>query len=161
MTTVGVGQGWEGYVRIKLENNSDNWSWSSTVPTDPYLTTITLDSSVDMTKIYCIGTRTAIDTAEGIIDLTGSIEKPLFDNLSYNQIVWNGSGTTHYTLADVCGYWGSNVSKCAILLKPSGLSQNLTYVLHSVKFHDYSISVGAEEITKETASFTADNASTS
>lgn len=160
---VSVGQGWEGYVRIKLENNSDNWSVNGTIyAIDPYLTTITLDSSVDMEKIYCIGTRTAVDTAEGIIDLTGSIEKPMFENETTNQIIWCGSNNaTWYSLTDVSGYWGTNVSKCAILLMPSGLGNNLTYVLHDVKFHDYSISLGAQEITMETVSFTADNASTS
>jgi len=156
-----VTQGWKGYVRVKLEDNSPNWSNASGYAYDPYFTSVTLDSSVDMTKTYAIGTRTAIDTAEGVIDLTGSVERPLFDNASGNWVVWSaGQNFTHYSLPDVCGYWGGNVSKCCILLMPSGLNQNMTYVLHNAKFYDYSISVSAEDITKETASFTADNAST-
>lgn len=160
---VSTAQGWEAYVRVKLDNSSNNWSYNATIPHNPYFTSSPFESSVDMTKIYVIGTRTSVDTVEGVIDLTGSIERPYFDTDTDNQFVWNANMTNvsiiHYTLADVCGLYGTNVSKCAVLVRPVGTTVNLTYTLWGVKFHDYAFALSSEETLTETASFTIDNVS--
>ena len=158
---VSASEGWEGYVRIKLENNSNNWSNASCGHArDPRLTSAPFDTDVAMEKIYVIGSRSAVDTVEGVIDITGSIERPFFLNESINEIVWVASGAndTGYRLADVSGLYGTNVSKCAILVKPNS---NQTYVLHNVKFHSYGFGMAIGEIATERADFTADNISTS
>jgi len=139
-------EGWHGYVRIKLDNESTNWSNNgSGYAIDPRVSSAPFDTAVGV---------------EGVIDITGSIERNLFTNLSDNQIIWNGSdggaNQTHYSLVDVCGLYGTNVSKCMMLIKPN---ENTTFVLHGVKFHDYSLGVAQGELTKESASFTCDNIS--
>ena len=154
-------EGHEGSVRIKLENTSNNWSnTSGGYPPDPYLTSSPMDTDVSMEKIYVIGNRNAIDTVEGVIDITGSIERPLLEARTNNEIIWNATGdnASYYTLAEVCGLYGTNVSKCTMLIKPN---DNQTYVYHNVKFHSYSLGLAQGEITTESADFTADNISTS
>ena len=155
-------EGWHGYVRIKLDNESTNWSNNgSGYAIDPRVSSAPFDTAVGMEKVYVIGNRNAVDTVEGVIDITGSIERNLYKNLSNNQIVWNGSdggaNQTHYSLVDVTGLYGTNVSKCMMLVKPN---ENTTFVLHGVKFHDYSLSFAQGELTKESASFTVENVST-
>lgn len=160
---VSASEGWEGYVRIKLENNSNNWSGNASAgyAKDPRLTTAPFDTDVAMEKIYVIGSRTAVDTVEGVIDITGSIERPFFLNESINEIVWDANSSlneSRYRLASVSGLYGTNVSKCAMLVKPNS---NQTYVLHNVKFHSYGFGMAIGEIATERADFTADNISTS
>ena len=164
---VSASEGWEGYVRIKLENNSNNWSITNingttyNYPRDPRLTSAPFDTDVAMEKIYVIGSRTAVDTVEGVIDITGSIERPFFLNESINQIVWAANysavNQSQFRLADVSGLYGTNVSKCAMMIKPNS---NQTYVLHNVKFHSYGFGMASGEIATERVDFTADNIST-
>jgi len=170
-----IAEGWEGYCRIKLENNTDNWSRLTTnvsgtpYAKNPYVRSAPFDTDVAMERIYVIGSRTPVDTTEGVIDITGSIERPFFETATDNQFIWSGitnastilkpyENTSHYTLAEVCGLYGSNVSKCMILVKPVS---NQTFVLHSVKFHSYSFGLAQGETTTESADFTAKNISTS
>ena len=154
----------EASVRLKLENSSNNWSNASGgYPNDPYLTSSPMDTDVSMEKIYVIGSRNAIDTVEGVIDITGSIERPLLEAVANNRIIWDaamvsGANVSHYTLSEVCGLYGTNVSKCTMLVKPT---DNQTYVYHSVKFHSYSLGLAQGEVVTEKADFTADNISTS
>ena len=170
-------QGWQGYVRIKLENESNNWSLENisnvsnapTYPKDPYVMSAPFDTDVAMEHIYVIGTKTAIDTKDGVMEVTGSIERPLFEDQSDNEFIWNASinastldkpywNTSHYTLADVAGLYGTNVSECAMMIKPA---DNQTFVLHNVRFHSYSFGLAKGEVTTESCDFAATNISTS
>lgn len=165
--TVSASEGWEGYIRLKLENSSTNWSNASSngkgyYPRNPYLRSAPFDTDVAMERVYVIGSRTPADTTEGVIEISGSVERPYFENSSTNEIVWGsatlaGPNGSHYTLADVCGLYGDNVSACTILVKPNA---NQTIVLHDVKFHSYSFGLAQGEVTTESASFTANNIST-
>ena len=170
--TVSASEGWEGYIRLKLENSSTNWSntssnangsvVSSFYPRNPYLTSAPFDTDVAMERIYVIGSRTPADTTEGVIEISGSIERPYFENASDNEIVWHpaqdeGVNGSNYNLAEVCGLYGDNVSECAILIKPNA---NQTIVLHAVKFHSYSFGLAQGEVTSEHCDFTANNIST-
>lgn len=140
-------EGHEGHVRVKLETNT----WAGCL--DPYFSSSPFDTDVAMEKIYAIGTRNAIDTVEGVIDITGSVERPFFEAVATNDFI-NGS----ISLVDVCGLYGGNVSKCTIMVSPNA---NATFFLHNVKFHSYSLGVAAQEITVERSDFSADNISTS
>ena len=163
---VSASEGWEGFVRIKLEDNTANWSMDNNSgghARDPRLTSAPFDTDVAMEKIYVIGSRTAVDTVEGVIDITGSVERPFFLNESINEIVWGatasaGANESRFRLASVSGLYGTNVSKCAMLVKPNS---NQTFVLHNVKFHSYGFGMAQGEIATERADFTADNVSTS
>jgi len=141
-------EGHEGYTRVKLEATG-NYS----ACTDPYFTSVPFDTDVAMEKIYTIGTRNAVDTVEGVIEISGSIERPYFEAVATNDFV-DGA----YSLADVCGLYGGNVSKCTIVVSPNA---NFTYFLHSVKFSSYSLGLAAQEITTERCDFTCNNISTS
>ena len=170
--TASASEGWEGYCRIKLENYSNNWSRanisnvsSECYAKDPYLTSAPFDTDVAMERVYVIGHRTPVDTTEGVIEISGSVERPFFENISDNSFIWNASiwtysgyhNTSHYSLADVCGLYGTNVSKCTILIKPNA---NQTVVLHEVKFHSYGFGLAQGEVTTEHCDFTCDNIST-
>lgn len=139
-------EGHEGLVRVKLEANA----WTGC--TDPYFTSSPFDTDVAMEKIYTIGSRNAVDTVEGVIDITGSVERPFFEAVATNDFI-NGS----ISLVDVCGLYGTNVSKCTIMISPN---TNTTFFIHNVKFNSYSLGVAAQEITTERADFSADNIST-
>jgi hypothetical protein len=141
-------EGHEGYVRVKLEATG-NYS----ACTDPYFTSVPFDTDVAMEKIYTIGTRNAVDTVEGVIEITGSIERPYFEAVATNDFI---DGT--HSLADVCGLYGGNVSKCTIAVSPNS---NFTYFLHEVKFSSYSLGLAAQEITTERCDYTSNNISTS
>ena len=171
---VSASEGWEGFCRVKIENYSDNWSYLTTnvsgVPytKDPYVTSAPFDTDVAMERIYVIGSRTPVDTTEGVIEISGSLERPFFETATDNQFIWNATinasttakpfkNTSHYTLAEVCGLYGGNVSECTMLVKPS---TNQTFVLHSVKFHSYSFGLAQGEVTTEHCDFTCDNIST-
>lgn len=140
-------EGHEGFVRVKLE---DTAAWTNC--TDPLFTSAPFDTDVAMEKIYAIGNRNAVDTVEGVIDITGSVERPYFEAAVNNNFV-DGS----HSLADVCGLYGGNVSKCTIAVSPN---KNFTYILHEVKFSSYSLGIAAQEITTERADFTCNNIST-
>lgn len=144
---VDANEGHEGYVRVKLETTA---AWTNC--TDPLFTSAPFDTDVAMEKIYVIGNRNSVDTVEGVIEITGSVERPYFQAAVNNDFI-DGS----HSLADVAGLYGGNVSKCTICISPN---VNFTYFLHSVKFHSYSLGISAQEITTERADFTADNIST-
>ena len=145
---VDANEGHEGYCRVKLEATA---AWTNC--TDPLFTSVPFDTDVAMEKIFVIGNRNAVDTVEGVLEITGSVERPYFQAAVDNDFI-DGS----HSLADVCGLYGGNVSKCSIAIAPN---PNFTYVLHSVKFHSYSLGVAAQEITTERADFSCDNISTS
>jgi len=152
--TVAALEGWEGEVRIQTEKEwAANVSWGNC--TEPYLTSAPFDTDVAMEKIYVIGSRNAVDTVEGVIDITGSIERPFFESGERNKIIWDG--TVQKTLAETSGLYGTNVTGCTMKIKPVS---NQTIVLHNVKFHSYGFGLAQGEITTERADFTADNVST-
>lgn len=140
-------EGHEGYVRVKLEATG---AWTNCK--DPYFTSSPFDTDVAMEKIYAIGTRNAVDTVEGVIEITGSVERPHFEAVATNDFI-DGS----FSLADVSGLYGGNVSKCTICVSPN---KNTTFMLHDVKFHSYSLGLAAQEITNERCDYTCNNIST-
>jgi len=142
--------GWQGEVRIKLQNHT---IWTNA--TDPYLLSAPFDTDVAMEHIYVIGTKTAIDTKDGVMEITGSIERPYFESIERNRIV--AGGDSGYTLPEVSGVYGINISKCTMLVKPV---DNQTFVLHDVRFHSYSSGLAQGESTTESCDFTATNIST-
>jgi len=141
-------EGHEGYVRVKLETTAN-----FTACTDPYFSSSPFDTDVAMEKIYAIGSRNAVDTVEGVIEITGSVERPYFEAVATNDFI-DGS----HSLADVCGLYGGNVSKCTIAVSPNS---NMTVYLHEVKFSSYGLSLSAQEVTTEKCDFTCNNVSTS
>ena len=146
--TVSAAEGWQGRTRIKLESDANFNNC-----TEPYLTSAPFDTDVAMERIYVIGSRTPADTTEGVIEISGSIDRPFFESSARNAIV---GSTTKYNLAQVSGLYGTNVSKCTMLVNPV---HNQTYVLHDVKFHSYSLSFAQGEVTTEHCDFTCDNIS--
>ena len=152
---VSAAEGWEGYCRIQLQSVWDGSPGTWTNATEPYLTSAPFDTDVAMERIYVIGSRTPADTTEGVIEISGSIDRPFFESAARNQVIWNGSAQK--TLAQTCGLYGGNVSACIMLVKPVS---NQTFVLHDVKFHSYSLTFAQGEVTGEHCDFTADNIST-
>ena len=154
---VSASEGWEGYVRIQSQAQWDAGPgvWSNA--TEPYLTSAPFDTDVAMERIYVIGSRTPADTTEGVMEISGSIDRPFFESAARNEIILV-VGDTQKTLAQTCGIYGGNVSACCMLVQPSS---NQTFVLHDVKFHSYSLSFAQGEVTGEHCDFTADNISTS
>ena len=139
-------EGHEGFVRVKLE---DTGNWSAC--TDPYFSSVPFDTDVAMEKIYAIGTRNAVDTVEGVIEITGSVERPFFEAVATNDFI-DGA----YSLGDVSGLVGTNVSKCTMVVSPNS---NVTFYLHEIKFNSYSLGLAAQEVTSERCDYTCNNIS--
>ena len=87
MPEYGAVKGWKNRIRIGLESAPNESIWHD--GRDPLLNSLTMDTSVDIDKIFVIGSRDAVSMIEGIQEVTGSLERNLYSkNATYNEFIY-------------------------------------------------------------------------
>ena len=160
MAEYGAVKGWKNRIRIGLESCSNESIWHD--GRDPLLNSFTMDTSVDIDKVFVIGTRDAVSMIEGVQEVTGSLERNLYSkNATYNEFIYAGNNS-YLDLLTATGMYGESLQSCKILMNTTSNSASANYnrVIYGVKFHSYRTSTGAGDIVTESVDYDATNIST-
>ncbi|HDI73086.1 MAG TPA: hypothetical protein ENF58_03025 [Candidatus Altiarchaeales archaeon] len=160
MPEFGAVKGWKNRVRIGLESAPNESIWHD--GRDPLLNSLTMDTSVDIDKVFVVGSRDAVSMIEGVQEVTGTLERNLYSkNATYNEFIYAGNNS-HLDLLAATGMYGESLQSCKILMNTTSSSDSADYnrVIYGVKFHSYRTSTAAGDLVTESVDYDATNIST-